>query len=139
MKGPDMPKPPVPEHVSAILARPNPAVMATIRTDGQPIMVACWYLWENGRVMLNMDKRRKRVARLAVEPRLTLTVLAAEDWTTYVSLQGRVAETFDDVERRDIDRLSLHYDGVPFDTRDTERVTFLVDVDYWHGWGEARS
>jgi PPOX class probable F420-dependent enzyme len=134
-----MPKPPVPESVSAILIRPNPAVMATVRSDGQPIMVATWYLWENGRILLNMDKRRKRVARLAVDPRVTLTVLAAEDWTTYVSLLGRVSDSFDDLDRHDIDRLSMHYDGVPFGTRDTERVTFLVDVDYWHGWGAART
>ena len=109
-----MPKPPVPDSVSAILATPNPAVMATIRSDGQPIMVACWYLWESGRILLNMDKRRKRVARLAVDPRLSLAALDADDWTTYVSLQGRVVESFDDVDGRDIDRLSMHYDGVPY-------------------------
>jgi PPOX class probable F420-dependent enzyme len=121
------------------LAKPNPAVMATVRPDGQPITVATWYLWEDGRILLNMDRRRKRVARLAVDPRVTLTVLDAEDWTTYVGLIGRVSDSFDDLDRRDIDRLSMHYDGVPFGTRDTERVTFLVDVDRWYGWGAVQT
>lgn len=134
-----MPNPPLPDELQQVLANPNPAVIGTVAPDGTPNTVATWYLWEDGRILLNMDRRRKRVARLAVDPRVTLTVLDAEDWTTYVGLIGRVSDSFDDLDRRDIDRLSMHYDGVPFGTRDTERVTFLVDVDRWYGWGAVQT
>lgn len=48
-----MPTVPLPDAVAALLARPNPAVMATLRADGQPVTVATWYLLEDdGRVLL---------------------------------------------------------------------------------------
>jgi hypothetical protein len=37
-------KPPLPEKVSELLAKPNAAVIATVRPDGQPVSVATWYL-----------------------------------------------------------------------------------------------
>src|SRR4051812_47381722 len=135
-----MPKPPVPNSVSDLLAAPNKAVMATVSPAGESILVATWYLWENGRILLNMYQDRKRVARLAEDPRVSLLVLADEDWTTYVSLRGRVTETYGDAECRDINRISMHYDGVPFDVAPGRaRVSFLVDIDRWFGWGAARS
>jgi PPOX class probable F420-dependent enzyme len=135
-----MPKPPVPNAVDRLLAGPNKAVMATVGPTGDPLLVATWYLWEHGRILLNMYKDRKRVARLAEDPRVSLLVLADEDWTTYVSLRGRVTETYDDVDCRDINRISMHYDGMPFDVAPGRgRVSFLVDVDRWFGWGEVAS
>lgn len=134
-----MPKPPVSDVVSDLLARPNEAVMATTHANGQPILVATWYLWEDGRILLNMDKRRKRVARLAEDPRLGLLVLG-EDWGTYASLQGRVVKTYDDLDMRDINRIAIHYGEDGFaGTPESRRVSFLVEVDRWFGWGAARS
>jgi PPOX class probable F420-dependent enzyme len=135
-----MPMPPVPDSIGEFLAKPNPAAMATVRADGQPILVATWYLWEEGRILLNMDRTRRRVARLAEDPRVSLIVLAEDDWSTYVSLQGQVTETRDDADLTDITRLAMHHSGQPFPVPPGhERVSFLVDVDRWHGWGALRS
>jgi hypothetical protein len=41
-----------------VLSRANPAVIATLRPDGQPVTVATWYLFEIGRVLVNMDGAR---------------------------------------------------------------------------------
>jgi hypothetical protein len=59
-----MPKPPLPTDVVTLLKQPNPAVMATVRPDGTPVSVATWYLWddESGRILLNLDGRRKRLS-----------------------------------------------------------------------------
>jgi hypothetical protein len=38
-----------------LLRRPSPAVMATLRPDGAPVNAATWYLWDNGRILLNLD------------------------------------------------------------------------------------
>lgn len=134
-----MPKPPLPEHVGEILARPNPAVIATIRADGQPILVATWYRWLDGRVLVNLEERRKRLDRLRVDPRVTLTAFAGTDWSTYISLQGRVTEFRDDTDLGDIDWLARHYTGQPYGVRDQPRITALMEIERWHGWGKARS
>jgi len=134
-----MPKLPLPDDVAALLARPNPAVMATIHPDGHPVTVATWYLLEDdGRVLLNLDAGRARLKHLRKDPHVALTALAEGDWYTHVSVQGRVVEIRDDVDLVDIDRVSRHYGGEPYAVRDRPRVSVLVELDRWHGWGAAK-
>jgi PPOX class probable F420-dependent enzyme len=134
-----MPEPPFPDHVRAMLEEPNPAVVATLRSDGQPVSVATWYLLEpDGRVLVNMDHTRVRLKHLRRDPRLTLTVLAADDWYSHVSLVGRVGEMADDEGLADIDRLSRRYRGRDYPDRTSPRVSAWIDVERWHGWGSSK-
>ncbi len=134
-----MPATPLPDDAVARLARPNPAVMATVAADGRPVTVATWYLLEDdGTLLLNLDAQRARLAHLRRDPRVSLTALA-EDWYTHVSLQGRVVSIEDDVDLRDIDRLARHYTGAPYRVRDRARVSVRVAVERWHGWGALRA
>ena len=91
-----MPKPPLPPDLVAFLAEPNPSVIATIRPDGSPHTAATWYLWVDGRVLVNMDEGRRRLEHLRQEPRVSLTVLGREDWYHHVTLRGHVAELMPD-------------------------------------------
>jgi len=125
--------------VSDLLAKPNPAVITALRPDGQPVSVATWYLWERGRLLVNMDEGRKRLDYLRADPRVSLTALDEAGWYTHVSLQGRVAEMYDDQELADIDRLATHYTGAPYRNRERGRVSAWIEVDTWHGWGAAGS
>ena len=135
-----MPVPPLPEDVAGLLARPNPAVMATVAADGRPVTVATWYLVEpDGRILLGLDATRARLTHLRRDPRVSLTALAADDWYTPVSVQGRVVSIVDDEGLHDIDRLSRHYTGNPYPNRDSPRVSVHVQVERWHGWGAARA
>ena len=133
-----MPTSPLPEKTRQLLAKPNPAVITSLRADGQPVSVATWYLLEDdGRVLVNMDEGRKRLDYLRSDPRVSLTALAEGDWYTHVSLQGRVVEMKDDEGLVDIDRLSQHYRGRPYDNRRRRRVSAWIEIDRWHGWGKA--
>lgn len=133
-----MPRPPLPADVAALFARPNPAVMATVHPDGHPVSVATWYLLDDdGRVLLNLDAGRARLRHLRANGQVSLTALAEGDWYTHVSVQGRVVEFRDDTDLVDIDRIATHYTGSPYPTRDRARVTAVVEVDHWHGWGAA--
>ena len=76
---------------------------------------------------------------IVIDPRVSLTAFAGSDWSTYVSLQGRVAEFRDDTDLADIDCLSQHDTGKPYAVRDQPRVTALVEIERWHGWGKART
>lgn len=129
---------PLPDDVRALLERPNPAVIATVRADGHPVSVATWYAMDGDRVFVNMDAKRKRLYHLRADPRISITVLADDDWYTHVSLQGRVVELADDDGLAGIDRLSQHYRGRDYPVRDRARVNAWIDVDRWHGWGAAR-
>lgn len=133
-----MSKPPLPEAAAAMLKKANPAVITTLRSDGQPVSAATWYLWEDGRVLVNMDEGRKRLEHVRNDPRVTLTVLDEENWYTHVTLIGRIAELRDDEGLADIDRLSRHYLGEAYARRDRRRVSAWIEIERWHGWGSLK-
>ncbi|MFJ9036965.1 PPOX class F420-dependent oxidoreductase [Streptomyces sp. NPDC102406] len=133
-----MSKPPLTPEAVELLRRPNPAVMATLRSDGTPVSTPTWYLWQDGRVLINLDEGRVRLKHIQRDPRVTLTVLDGDDWYTHVTLIGRVVEIHDDEGRADIDRLSTHYTGEPYPDRVRPRVSALIEIDRWHGWGAHR-
>jgi PPOX class probable F420-dependent enzyme len=130
-----MPKPPVPARFEAMLAKPNPSVIATVKPDGAPVTVATWYLWEEGRVLVNMDEGRKRLQYLRNDPRVSLTVLDGESWLRAISLRGRVAALEDDPDLAEIDRIARHYTGRPYRNRSRGRVSAWIEVGEWHAWG----
>jgi PPOX class probable F420-dependent enzyme len=129
-----VPKPPLPPELDAFLAKPNAAVIATVRPDGSPVTVATWYDWEDGRVLVNMDAERRRVEHLKADPRVSLTIMDVANWGAHVSLQGRVVELYDDPDLLDIDRLAIRYYGQPYPFRDSPRVTAWIEIDRWHAW-----
>jgi PPOX class probable F420-dependent enzyme len=129
-----VPKPPLPPRLDAFLAKPNAAVIGTVRPDGSPVTVATWYDWEDGRVLVNMDEGRRRIAHLRADPRVSLTVMNIANWGSHVSLQGRVVSIEDDPDLRDIDRLSVRYLGEPYPERDRRRVSAWIEIERWHAW-----
>jgi PPOX class probable F420-dependent enzyme len=130
-----MPKPPLSQAAVAMLRKPNPAVITTLRRDGQPVSVATWYLWEDGRVLVNMDESRKRLAHMRNDPRVAVDVLDEGGWYTHVAITGHIEELGEDTGLADIDRIARHYTGEPYAQRDRRRFSAWIAVDGWHGWG----
>lgn len=133
-----MSRPPLPSEAVEMLNKANPAVVATLRSDGQPVSAATWYLFEDGQVLVNMDEGRRRLEHLRRDPRVTLTVLGDENWYTHVSLIGEVVELTEDHGLVDIDRLARHYLGKPYPQRDRKRYSARIRIDRWHGWGALK-
>jgi len=133
-----MSKPPLPEAAVAMLRKPNPAVITTLQPDGQPVSAATWYLWDDGRVLVNMDEGRKRLEHLRNDPRVALDVLDESDWYTHVSITGHVEQMGEDTDLADIDRLARHYTGAPFVRRGRRRISAWIAVGGWHGWGALK-
>lgn len=129
-----MPKPPLPDDLVEVLRRPNPAVMATVRADGAPVSVATWYLWDDGRILLNLDAERKRVGHLRSDPRVSLTVLDGDSWYRHISVQGTVTLE-PDPDLADIDRLARHYTGAQYRNRKRPRITAWLEIHSYHVWG----
>jgi PPOX class probable F420-dependent enzyme len=103
----------------AMLAKANPAVISTTRSDGQPVSAATWYLLRDEHILVNMDVGRKRLGHMRRDPRVSLTVLDEASWYTHITLIGRVVDIYDDDGLADIDAVSQHYQGEPYPRRDT--------------------
>ncbi|MGW5450122.1 PPOX class F420-dependent oxidoreductase [Streptomyces asiaticus] len=133
-----MSNPPLPEAAVAMLEKPNPAVIATVRSDGQPVSTATWYLWDDGRILVNMDEGRKRLDHIRNDPRVSLTVIDEANWYNHITLIGRVVELQDDKDLAGIDRLAQQYLGKKYPQRDRGRVSAWIEIERWHGWGEHK-
>jgi PPOX class probable F420-dependent enzyme len=125
---------PLPPELEAALAMPNRAVVATVRSDNSPHTAATWYLWDSGRVLLSMDHTRARLEHMRENPCVSLTIFVGEDGRQHVTLFGRVESIADDIDLADIDRLSTHYTGRPFGTRDRPRVSARLRPERWSAW-----
>jgi PPOX class probable F420-dependent enzyme len=133
-EGVTMPKAPLPAKLEALIAEPNPAVIATIRKDGSPHTAATWYDWEDGRILVNMDESRRRLTYLRNDPRVSLTVLSSEGWYQQVTVMGQVVSLEDDPDLADIDRLSIRYEGTPYHERGRRRISAWIEIDSWYAW-----
>jgi PPOX class probable F420-dependent enzyme len=130
-----MPKPPVPEHLQELLRLPNPAVIGTLMPDGSPHTVATWYVWDDGRVLVNMDGSRARLAWMRADPRVALTVLKDGDWSKHVSVRGRIVEFVEGEQGlADIDRIARHYGLERYPDREHPRVSAWIEITGWHAW-----
>jgi PPOX class probable F420-dependent enzyme len=132
-----MPKPPLPSQLDQFLAQPNPAVIASLRPDGSPHTAATWYLWEDGRVLVNMDESRRRLEYIRADPRVSITVLGQADWYHHLTLVGR-ATLEPDRDLEGIDRLSRHYMGAAYSVRDQGRVNAWIEIESWHSWAMGK-
>jgi PPOX class probable F420-dependent enzyme len=132
-----MPKPPLPDHLDEFLKQPNPGVIASLRPDGSPHTAPTWYLWEDGRIVVNMDESRKRLEYLRNDPRVSLSVLGKDNWGNHVTLRGRVASIEEDAGLEDIDRIARHYIGDDYPLRDDARYTAVIEVESFYSWSGA--
>ncbi|MDJ0359865.1 PPOX class F420-dependent oxidoreductase [Rhodococcus sp. H29-C3] len=133
-----MPKPPLPPEAIELLKKPNPAVMAVVRADGTPITAPTWYLWEDGRIVLNFEAGRKRLEHIRGNPRVSISVLDEASWYTHITIHGTITLA-DDPDLVDIDRISTHYTGDKYPVRDQPRVTGHLSVDAYVGWGSMKT
>ena len=85
-----MPKPPIPDELQQVLAKPNPSVIGSVTPDGAANTVATWYVWEDGRVLVNMDEGRKRLEYLRQNPRVSITILDGDSWYRHITLHGTI-------------------------------------------------
>jgi PPOX class probable F420-dependent enzyme len=129
-----MPKLPLPAEADALLRRANPAVIATLMPDGRPHTAVTWYDWDGERILVNMDASRLRLRNMRRDPRVSVSVMDAQDWYRQLTIFGRVDEIRDDAEFTDIDRLSLRYTRRTFRNRLRARISALIAPESWYGW-----
>lgn len=128
-----MARPPLSPEAESILASPNPAVLATVRPDNTPHTAAVWFDWIEGRVLLNMDRDRRRNRYIEANPEASLTVLDEDNWLRQVTVSGPI-ELVADEDLADVDRLAQRYISAPYPIRDRARVSGWLRPSSWYLW-----
>ncbi|CAN5511555.1 PPOX class F420-dependent oxidoreductase [soil metagenome] len=93
----------------------NFAALTTLMPGGQPQTQLMWVHADDDHVLINTEVGRQKFRNVENDPRVTVTVFAADNPYQYVEARGRVVETVKgDEARSDIDELSQKYTGGPY-------------------------
>jgi PPOX class probable F420-dependent enzyme len=98
------------DEIRRLLDGAHFAVLATLNPDGGPQTSAMWAGRDGEQVLFSTVAGRRKHRNLERDPRLSVTILDAEDPYNYVELRGR-ATIEEDVGRAFDIGLSWKYDG----------------------------
>lgn len=97
---------------AALFRGKNWATVVTLRADGSPHATPVWIDTDGDNVLFNTAIGRAKERHLRRDPRVSVTVLPAEDQQSgYVSVSG-TAELSEDGAKEHIDKLAHKYLGV---------------------------
>jgi len=125
----------------AFLEAPRFASVATTDDDGVPRQAVVWYrLLLNGQILLNGRLPRRWCANLLRDPRVSISVVDAEDGYRWLGLTGVADEVVQDLEpaRDDIVALAHRYhpegpdEGMVARFRTEPRITYRVRITGVH-------
>ena len=121
-----------------LLKAKNFCHVATLRADGSVHGVPVWVDVQEGRPVLNSAEGRAWVRNVERDPRVTLTVVNAENPYEYVEVRGRVAERTHEGADAHIDAMAKKYMGVdeyPMRQPGEQRVIIRVEPEHVHAFG----
>jgi PPOX class probable F420-dependent enzyme len=118
-----------PKSHSDLLSRPIFAHLATVRTDGAPLVNPMWFLWDeaHGVIKLTHTKRRSNYHYLQSEPRVALAISDPDDPYRYLQIRGVVEAIEDDPTGAFYQVLQMRYRGKVSEVADRQyRVIVTV-------------
>jgi PPOX class probable F420-dependent enzyme len=125
------------EKQTALLEGPNIAVLATIQADGKPQANPMWVDWDGTHVIMNTAIGRAKEKQIRRDPRVGITVFAADNPYEYVAVTGTAELTLDGAEAQ-IDKLAKKYIGqdvYPWRGPDEKRITIKITPETVSGMG----
>jgi PPOX class probable F420-dependent enzyme len=90
----------------------NLAHVATLRTDGSPLVTVTWIDWDGENVVFNTAIGRAKERHLRRDPRAAVEVLDPNDQYHFVSVTGPVELEAGQAAEDHIDKLAKKYLGV---------------------------
>lgn len=119
----------------ALATGKNFAALTTLMADGQPQTQIMWVHADDDHLLINTEIHRQKFKNTQRDPRVTVTVIDAENPYRYVEARGRVVGTVGGQPARDdIDALAQKYMGVDDypNPIQSERVVLQIAVDKIH-------
>jgi PPOX class probable F420-dependent enzyme len=95
-------------QAEAFLKEVHFAKLATVMKDGSPQLTPIWYIYEDGKLIVNTTTDRVKYRNIKRNPRVAFVV---DDGYPYITIRGtaRIANERD--PKRDIEALAIRYTG----------------------------
>lgn len=78
----------IPTPVRELIARPEPAVLTTLRADGSPSSSVMWLTIEGDSILLPTKRNRIKARHIERDPRVSIVVYDRTDITRYAHITG---------------------------------------------------
>ena len=96
------------DQVRSFLKGKHFAKLATLMKDGRPQVTPIWYMYENGKLLVNTTKDRVKYRNVRRDPRVCFLV---DDGYPYVSIWGKARVATERDPKKDIETLAIRYQG----------------------------
>jgi PPOX class probable F420-dependent enzyme len=110
--------------------------IATINKDGSPQASPVWVDFDGTHVIVNSEKKRRKVRNLKRDPHVSLSITDAANPYSYIEIRGRVVEITDKGGFEGIDKLAKKYigqDTYPWNKPDDVRVVIKIVPEHITG------
>lgn len=122
----------IPEEAMPLLEGRHLAHLATVMSDGSPNVTPVWIGHEGNTVVINTGTGRLKHRNLERDPRVSISIVDAENPYAPLTIQGRVVEITKDGAEEHIDQLSKRYmDEYPYRHRleGEDRLTVRIEPE----------
>jgi PPOX class probable F420-dependent enzyme len=106
----------------------NLVSVATLMPDGSPQVAPVWVEREGDTVVINATTTRQRYRNLKRDPRVALCLFDMDNIYSTVSIRGRAIEITKMGAERNIDRLSMKYNGRKYPDHSPERPRVIIRI-----------
>jgi PPOX class probable F420-dependent enzyme len=96
------------DKVQSFLKGKHFAKLATLMKDGRPQLTPIWYVYEDGKLLVNTSRDRVKYRNIRRDPRVCLLV---DEGYSYVSIWGRARVATERDPKKDIEALAIRYHG----------------------------
>jgi PPOX class probable F420-dependent enzyme len=122
----------IPEEALPLLEGRHLAHVATVMADGSPQVTPIWIDHEGNTIVFNTATGRIKPRNLERDPRVSLSVIDAENPYAPLTVRGRVVEMTTEGADEHIDALSSRYideDPYPFRQPGEERLIVRIEPE----------
>jgi PPOX class probable F420-dependent enzyme len=127
------------EQAERIVREANFAHLATIGDRGEPHVAPVWIDLEDGLLVVNTVRGRRKERNIARDPRVGLSIARQENPYQMISIGGRVVDVTEEGADEHIDRLAKKYlgrDRYPFRQRGEQRLKVYITPEVVKGANE---
>jgi PPOX class probable F420-dependent enzyme len=95
-------------RAQSFLAGKHFAKLATLMKDGRPQLTPIWYMYEDGKLIVNTSKDRVKYHNIKRDPRISLLI---DDGYPHISIFGKARIATERDANKDIESLAIRYTG----------------------------
>lgn len=105
----------VDDDIKQLAQGKNYGTLTTLLPTGQPMTHVMWVDADDDYVLINTEIHRRKYKNIANDPRVTVTVIDADNPYHYAEVRGRVVgEVTGPAARNHIDQLAQKYTDAPY-------------------------